>query len=102
MPSNPEKPVDCVGLVSTTSTRILVQLDVDAVSNDLSFLDVLAESIVSFGEIHFSLCQTPSNKRLLLEPMSLQEQYNATVTGLDAIATAADAVPSNTPGKTLR
>ncbi|KAI2508261.1 hypothetical protein MHU86_6190 [Fragilaria crotonensis] len=97
MPSNPEKPVDCVGRVSTTSTRILVQLDVDAVSNDLSFLDVLAESIVSFGEIHFSLCQTPSNKRLLLEPMSLQEQYNASVTGFDAIATAADAVLSDTP-----
>ena len=101
-PSHHEKPVDCAGRVSTTTTKILVQLDVDTVSNDPSFLDVLAKSIISFGEVHFSLCQKSTNGRLLLEPMSSQEQYNVTVTGLDAIATA-DTVLSNTPhGKTHR
>ena len=102
MPSHPEQAVNCVGRDSTTSTRILVQLDVDSVSNDVSFVDGLAKSIVSFGEVHFSLCQKSSNQRLLLEPMSSQEQANVIVTGLDATANTADAAPSNNPGKTRR
>ncbi len=100
MPSHPEQAVDCVGRDSTTSTRILVQLDVDSVSNDPSFLDGLVKSIVTFGEVHFSLCQKSGNQRVLLEPVSSQEQYNATVTGLDVTSNTSDAAPSNNPGKT--
>ena len=100
MPSHPEQAFHCVGRDSTTSTRILVQLDVDSVSNDPSFLDGLVKSIVTFGEVHFSLCQKSGNQRVLLEPMSSQEQYNATVTGLDVTSNTTDAAPSNNPGKT--
>ena len=79
----------CIGRGSSAGTQIHVQLDVDSLSDATTFLDVLAQSIVSFGELHFSLCPKSGNQRRLLDPVVSEEQYNATVTGLDATASAA-------------
>ena len=89
-----EAPVNCVGQDLTASSQIHVQFDVDSSSMGTSFLDNLAQSIVSFGEVHFSLCHSLGDARLLLVPTSLQEQDNAIVTGLDATASS-----GNTHGK---
>ena len=87
---------NCVSRGSTAGTQIHVQLDVDSLSEGSSFLNNLAQSIVSFGEAHFSLCQKSSYKRRLLEPVVPQDPYNATVTGLDVTASS-----DNSHGKTV-
>ena len=86
---------NCVGRDLTASTQIHIQLDVDSSVTGTSFLADLARNMVAFGEGHFSLCQESGNERLLLEPVSSQEQYVVTVTGLDATASG------NTHGKAV-
>ena len=98
-----EAAIHCVDRDSTTTTQIHVQLDVDMLNNgNTLFLQDLATSIVSFGQGHFALCHQSlsDNKRLLLEPKSLPEQDNVTVTGLDASASSSEDVASgNAHGK---
>jgi hypothetical protein len=84
---------DCVGRDLAASTQIHVQLDVDSSVTGTSFVDNLAQSIASFGDAHFSLCQNSGNGRLLLvSTSSHRDQNNVTVTGLDTTASAADKV----------
>ena len=84
---------DCVGRDLAASTQIHVQLDVDSSVAGTSFVDNLAQSIASFGEAHFSLCQNSGNGRLLLiSTSSHQDQNNVTVTGLHTTASTADKV----------
>ncbi|KAI2507841.1 hypothetical protein MHU86_6621 [Fragilaria crotonensis] len=96
-----EAAIHCVDRDSTTTTQIHIQLDVDTLNNGKTlFLQDLATSIVSFGQVHFALCHQSlsDNKRLLLEPKSLPEQENVTVTGLDATASSSGVCTSAEPG----
>ena len=98
LPTSSDVTGNCVGRDLTASTQIHIQLDVDSSVTGTLFLADLARNIVSFGEGRFSLCQESGNGRLLLEPVLSQDQYNVTVTGLEARAYVGS---GNTPGKTV-
>ena len=65
-----------------------MRLDVDSMSNGSTFLDSLAglaNDIVSYVEIYFSLCQQSGN-RMLSEHQTKPDQTDIAVTGLEATA----------------
>ena len=79
---------ECTPLDMTAKANIMLRLDVDSMSNGSTFLDSiagLANEIVSYGEMHFSLCQQSGN-RILSEHQTKPDYVEVTVTGLEATA----------------
>ena len=71
----------------TAKATINLRLDIDSLSNDNTIIESLADmadKIVSYGELHFSLCLQPGN-RMLSEHQTKLDQAQVTVTGLDAM-----------------
>ena len=82
----------CTPRDMTAKATITLRLDIDSLSNDSTFLENLAgmaDEIVSYGELHFSLCHQPAGIRMLSEHQSRQlpgDQTEVAVTGLEASA----------------
>ena len=74
----------------TAKATINLRLDVDSLSNGSTFLESLAgmaDGIVSYGELHFSLCHQSGNRKLSEHETKLPvDQTEVAVTGLEAMA----------------
>jgi hypothetical protein len=79
---------ECTPLDMTAKASVYLRIDVDSMSHGSTLLDSLAglaNEIVAFGEMHFSLCQQSGN-RILSELQTKPTPDEVAVTGLEASA----------------
>ena len=81
-----------------------LRLDVDSLSDGSLFLESLTgmtDGIVSYGEMHFSLCHHPGN-RMLSEHQDKLDPTDVAVTGLEATAAPVGNVGGKLRGRNQR